>query len=159
MEALEGLSHWFWIFFVLWCGVFFSILDIGASTFFSDLINPNELYADGEVQELSGFLRSNGVDVPPIQVVVSEDEYPFADVVGYRNYAWTSSFGNYGVIWVRPNHTNSFYIMAHEMAHQAMFSKYPDLEGDHHYMLEFRQWEACLTASSKYHVNLCGMMK
>jgi hypothetical protein len=158
VEALKELSPLSWVFFVLWCGVFFSILDVGADTFFSDLINPNKLYADGEVQELSEFLRSNGVDVPPIRVVVSEDEYPFADVVGYQPYAWTSSFGSYGVIWVRSGHTNSFYMLAHEMAHQVMFSKYPNLEGDQHFMLEFLQWEVCLTASSKYHVNLCGMM-
>lgn len=159
MEALEGVSPMFWVFFAVWVIVFLGCIDVLANTFFSDILNPGEGYMDGEVQELSGFIRADGVDIPPVQAVVSEDEYPIADSLGYRSYAWTSSFGNYGVVWAHTGHTNSYYILAHEMAHQVIFKKYPDFEGDQHDFLEFRQWEACLTASSKFHSNLCGMMK
>jgi hypothetical protein len=104
------------------------------------------------VQEISGYVAECGIDIPPVDIVVSKDHC--LGVAGC-----IVPFGNHSTIWVKPEEANSNYLIAHEMAHQVLFTTEPGTDMYHHEMLKFHQWEVCLTLSADFDTNLCGMMK
>jgi len=133
------------------------MVDTCSTTFFSFPYS-GEAYATDEVKELSGFIRSEGVDISPVELELTDKKCAINDSMGLSPCAWTSFYKTSGVIWVRKECSQSYYVIGHEMAHQVIYNKYPDFDGDHHTLLEFRQWEACLVASAKFHYNLCSVM-
>ena len=144
------------VLFASFIGTLLLLIEFLAATYFSPLVNPSDTYGDGEVQELSGFLRADGVDVPEIFLVPTNKTIN-ASAYGLYQYcptAWTMP----GIIWALPEGEHSYYAIGHEMAHQVIFKKYPDFDGDQHDLVEFKQWEICLVASAKFHYNLCSVM-
>jgi hypothetical protein len=122
--------------------------------------NPNIIsneYTDAEVQELSSFIRELGIDIPAIQTTITKQNISAlgSDGEEYSPCAWTTSDGK---VFIHPECSDSYCVIGHEMAHQVLFEKYPELTGDHHSLLVFKQWEFCLAASAKFHTNLCKIM-
>ena len=136
----------------------FVFADICFSPFFS-LSENQEGYAERQVEELASFASEKGVELGPIEVIRTQEGAPAQDsetLSGASSCAWATfhTGTQEKQIWLQPQCETSYQTIAHETAHQVMFSKGYYYE-DHHSMPEFLYWEFCLSASAKFHTNLC----
>lgn len=134
------------------------MVDICFSPFFYVSENQED-YAERQVGELTLFAGEKGIDISQIEVIRTTESPPAQDsetLSGASSCAWATfhTSTREKQIWLQPQCENSYQTIAHETAHQVMFAKGYYYE-DHHVMPEFLYWEFCLTASAKFHTNLC----
>lgn len=116
--------------------------------------------AELQVSQLETYLQEAGYPVKNTKVEIrgTEDFYD----AGGTTFDLTSGIAAYaqwkegrGTIVVAPKYARNPGVIAHEMAHQALFTK--GFTGtDHHNMDEFRVLESCLAWSLRTNMNLCS---